>query len=148
MERRKFSWSDTFGGALIALFGGTVIWLSQGYPFGEVTRMGPGFLPTVVGVALVLLGAVIALAGRGEEIAQMQNRRAPLFVFASLLAWAVLLEPFGLIPATIALVVIAAFAHPRPNMLRVLVTIVVLPAACTAIFIHGLGLPIDAFKLP
>ncbi|WEX10772.1 hypothetical protein [Chelativorans sp. AA-79] len=48
----------------------------------------------------------------------------------------------GLIIATMVLIGLAAFAHPKPNPRRVLITLLVLPLASTALFIYGLRLPI------
>jgi len=145
MIRSNWTWSETFGGLVVALFGLGVCLEALHYPLGHLTRMGPGFLPIVVGVMVVLLGLSIAFGKEKSVEIKPRNLRAPVFVFASLLAWALLLKPAGLVIATMALVVIAAFAHPKPNPKRVLITLVVLPVMSTIVFVYGLGLPIRPF---
>lgn len=142
MVRSKWTWSETFGGFMAVLFGLGVIYESLSYPLGQLTRMGPGFLPILVGVIVIILGLGIVF-GKGRSVEKRpRNLRAPFFVFSSILAWALLLKPAGLIIASMALVAISAYAHPKPNLKRVLITLVVLPALTTLVFIYGLGLPI------
>ncbi|WEX09045.1 tripartite tricarboxylate transporter TctB family protein [Chelativorans sp. AA-79] len=134
--------ADTIGGGLIMLFALGVIVEGARYPIGTLNRMGPGFLPIVMGVVLAMLGVAIIFAGDGGAAQAPKNMRAPAFVFAGLIAWGLLLERVGLIIATMVLIGLAAFAHPKPNPRRVLITLVVLPLASTALFIYGLRLPI------
>lgn len=143
----KWTWADTFGGGLIAVFGIGVVVEGCRYPIGTINRMGPGYLPIVMGAVLTGLGLSIVFAGDGGVGTRPKNVRAPAFVFAGLVVWGLLLERAGLIPATAALIALAAFAHPRPDPRRILVTLIVVPLAATALFVYGLGLPIEPFSI-
>jgi hypothetical protein len=51
---------DYYAGALMLLLGVGAAATGSGYKFGTLARMGPGFMPVVLGVVLALLGILIA----------------------------------------------------------------------------------------
>ena len=51
---------DYYAGALMLLLGVGAAVTGSGYKFGTLARMGPGFMPVVLGVVLALLGVLIA----------------------------------------------------------------------------------------
>jgi lysylphosphatidylglycerol synthetase-like protein (DUF2156 family) len=55
--------ADRVIGILLALLGMVVFWECRGLPLGTIRTPGPAYVPVVLGVILVLLGAVIALLG-------------------------------------------------------------------------------------
>jgi hypothetical protein len=65
-------------------------------------------------------------------------------VFVAIIAWIEIVPRFGLVPGTIALVVIATFAQRQPRLLTTAVTAVVLSFLGVAIFIWGLGARLQA----
>lgn len=137
---------DTWGGGLVALVGAYVAYTSLGFGLGEIRRMGPGMFPLVGGLLLMGLGIAVALFVRDADPGETRlNWRAPIALFASLLVWGLLVERAGFVPATVALVLVAAFAHPRPNALKVAITAVLLPLIGWGLFIVGLGIPVQAF---
>ena len=52
---------DFWAGLLFSAFGLFFSGFGTRYAFGDAARMGPGYFPTVLGVLLIVLGAVIAL---------------------------------------------------------------------------------------
>jgi uncharacterized membrane protein YhdT len=51
---------DYYAGALMLLLGVGAAVTGSGYKFGNLARMGPGFMPVVLGVVLAFLGILIA----------------------------------------------------------------------------------------
>jgi hypothetical protein len=51
---------DYYAGGLMLLLGTGAAVMGSGYRFGTLARMGPGFLPVVLGVVLAFLGILIA----------------------------------------------------------------------------------------
>ena len=51
---------DFCAGGLMILFGLVAAVNGPNYHIGTLTRMGPGFMPTVLGVVLIILGVMIA----------------------------------------------------------------------------------------
>ena len=51
---------DFYAGGLVILFGLVMALKGPGYRLGTLMHMGPGFLPTALGVILIFLGLMIA----------------------------------------------------------------------------------------
>jgi hypothetical protein len=58
---------DYYAGALMLLLGVGAAVTGSGYKFGSLARMGPGFMPVVLGVVLALLGILIAGTALGSS---------------------------------------------------------------------------------
>lgn len=141
-------WSDRIGGLVILTLGLAVVAQAQSYPFGTVSKMGPGFFPVVSGLALAFFGGLIAWktpdAGQAKDEG-LKNLRPAFFIFAGLLAWALLLRPTGLVIATVVMALLSAFAYPKPNPKRIAITVILLPIMGVVLFVYGLGMPLRAF---
>lgn len=137
---------DAWAGLLIMVIGGLALWLSANLAMGQSLRMGPGYVPRLLAGAVVALGAIVFARGLlvpGPTIDDWAPR--PLAVIlASIVAFGVVLERFGLIAAAIALVVIARAAAGRFRPIETVVLAVALAAFSVATFERLLGLP---FKL-
>ncbi len=146
---RTYDRLELAAGMLLVLIGAFVIWESGHYGMGRMANIGPGFFPRVLGIVLALagVGTILTAFGREGEMPRLRLRVAAA-VGLALLAFALIVEPFGIVPATVALTVVARFAEPRPNLWRVLVLAVLLSALCTAVFVWGLKLPLAVVKLP
>jgi hypothetical protein len=86
------------------------------YRFGTLTHMGPGFMPTVLGVILVLLGIVIAgTAATGEQAEESDENILPphpqwlawLCILGGPLLFVVFGSIGGMAPGTFACVFVA-----------------------------------------
>lgn len=59
--RGKFTLKrDYYAGGLMLLFGVGAAVTGTGYKFGSLARMGPGFMPVMLGIVLAFLGILIA----------------------------------------------------------------------------------------
>jgi Tripartite tricarboxylate transporter TctB family len=58
---------DYYAGGLILLLGVGATVTGSGYKFGSLAKMGPGFLPVVLGVVLAFLGILIAGTALGSS---------------------------------------------------------------------------------
>jgi uncharacterized membrane protein YhdT len=58
---------DYYAGGLMALLGVGAAVTGAGYKFGSLARMGPGFMPVVLGVTLAILGVLIAGVALGSS---------------------------------------------------------------------------------
>jgi hypothetical protein len=106
---------DFYAGGLIMLFGLVAAAKGPGYGTGTLMRMGPGFMPTALGVILVLLGMVIAgtaLAkppGEDERILPDHPQWLGWFcILAGPVLFIILGNYTGLLPATFACVFVCA----------------------------------------
>lgn len=106
---------DYYAGALIMLFGLVAAAKGPGYGTGTLMRMGPGYMPTVLGVILILLGLSIAgtaLVTPATEDEQLLPDNPQwlgwLCILAGPILFIILGNFFGLLPATFACVFVAA----------------------------------------
>ena len=64
----KFTWKrDYYAGGLMLLLGVGAAVTGSGYKFGTLARMGPGFMPVVLGIVLAFLGILIAATALGSS---------------------------------------------------------------------------------
>lgn len=137
---------ELIGGLAVAGLGSFAVWEASGYPIGELTRMGPGYFPLVLGVILVVLGLGIVWEGRRLETERPKPRlRAVCAVSSGMLAFGLLADRAGVVPATVALVLIASLADRRPRLVTTLAVALALAAFGYVVFIRALGLPMRAF---
>ncbi len=138
------------GGALLTAGGvGFAAYAAMHYTIGTATRMGPGMVPVILGVLLALFGLMIA-AGAFLRAARMDEIRivVPLIISASILAFAVLIRPMGMIPAVFACVVIATLAEGKFRPVVSFTLAAVLSVTAWLIFVVLLQLPIAMINWP
>lgn len=116
---------DYYAGALMVLVGGGAAVIGSQYQLGSLTRMGPGFFPTVLGVLLAGLGVAIAgtaayappAAGTTAEASMRPDWRGWLCISAGAFLFIGLARYVGLVAATFACVFVAALGD-RQNTWR------------------------------
>ena len=140
LERKDF-WS----GVMLIVFGTVAIYIARNYQFGTSLRMGPGYFPTVLGGMLVAFGVVIGAKGfrSGEKLEESWSLRALIVLPLALVAFGLLIDRAGFIPAMLALIVGSAAASKQSRPVEVALFAVFLTAMCVAVFIWALGLPYE-----
>jgi putative tricarboxylic transport membrane protein len=112
---------DYYGGALMVLIGLAAVYAGSHYGLGTLAHMGPGFFPTAVGAMLAVVGLVIALRARTSAVEADAHSpfdwRAWSGIIGATVAFIVLGEYGGLVPATFAIVFISAVGD-RNNTLK------------------------------
>ncbi|WP_213775811.1 tripartite tricarboxylate transporter TctB family protein [Bradyrhizobium sp. dw_78] len=130
------------------LFGLIMALKGPGYGFGTLTHMGPGFLPTILGVILAGLGIAIAAPAlrspEGEDEDILPEHRewwAWACILASPFAFMLFGTYFGMIPGTFACVFVAAMGAREATLKSTLIL-------STAITVFGVGLFSYALQIP
>lgn len=144
---------DIVAGAVLVAFGLFVgIYATWNYNLGTLRHVGPGMFPAMLGYVLAGLGAIvfaIALFRPGPGFSfPTPGYRHLIAVLSGLLAFALTIEPFGMVPAIFFLVGIVALADNRLNPVGVVTLAAVMSLASVLIFQIGLQLPIDSFNWP
>lgn len=142
MANRDFR--DIFAGLLMIGIGvAAAVYAYTNYRLGTVTRMGPGMIPVWLGVALAGLGVPVLIGGLLRKGVMPEIRIiTPICVFGAIAIFALLIKPFGLLPAIFGSTIVASIAEREFAPVRILVSATVLSAMAWAIFIFGIGLPI------
>lgn len=140
---RLRSYPDLFSGVALIVVGVAIIWMAQAYQMGTLRRMGPAFMPTMIGGILTMFGAII-LAGSGRRQAQLPEMlmRPVVLILSAIAFWALTIEVLGLVPSTFGLVIVASAASPGFRLIRALITAAVATLFAYLVFIAGLGMPI------
>jgi hypothetical protein len=107
---------DFYAGGLMVLFGLVMALKGPTYTVGTLMHMGPGFMPTALGIILIFLGILIAAPAVGAAGAQCEDRvlpehpqwRAWLCILAGPVLFIVFGSYGGLAPGTFACVFVSA----------------------------------------
>lgn len=147
----KRDYRDILAGALLLAVGGFALAYSLYYlNLGSFRRMGAGMFPALVGGIVVLIGAAILVPAlwRTQKEPMQVDLRAFSFVMLSILAFALVLRPFGLIPGIVVMTLIASQADSKLGPLGYVVLPLSIVVVCVGIFMLGFGIQIDAFSWP
>jgi len=141
--------ADIIGGAALVLFGASVVVTSIGYGLGTPVEMGAGFFPAMVGAAVAAAGVAVLIPSLFRHAERpAPSWRAALGILASIAAFALAVEQFGLLPAVAATALIAGLTDPQSKIMQAVMLAAALALGSWLIFIKGLGLPMSAFRSP
>ena len=113
----KLTWKrDYYAGGLMLLLGVGAAVTGSGYKFGTLARMGPGFMPVVLGIVLAFLGILIAATALGSSGPDSDKKFMPenpqwfgwFCIIAGPVLFIVLGHYGGMIPAVFACVFVCA----------------------------------------
>lgn len=134
---------DILAGAIFIALGLAFALGALAYDIGTPLRMGPGYVPLVLGGLLAALGAGIIvkgfIAGEGEEIGGFEWR-AVILIAAALLFFGLTVRGLGVIGALFGTSLLASLARSKTGWREALVIAIGLTALSVAIFIYGLQL--------
>jgi hypothetical protein len=140
--------NDLASGAIFVALGGYFALEAMKYEFGTPFRMGPGFMPVVLGGVLVALGVAVAAKGIGkpdEDAPAPWPWRGIVLVLGTILFFAATIRGLGFIPVVLIAGFATALSSTRNSVLSALVITVGLCVLCMLIFVVGLGLLVPWF---
>ncbi len=149
---------DFYSGLVFIVTGGGFAWGATSYKIGDAARMGPGYFPLLLGLLLMLLGAVVAFKAMvietedGDRIGQWMWRPVGFIVTANV-AFGVLLgglpslkiPAMGMVLAIYALTLIGARAGSEFRLKEVLALATILVVGSYVVFIMVLKLQIQVW---
>lgn len=143
------SLTDVIAGLTVSALGVFMLVSSWGYAMGTARDMGPGYFPTIIGFALVILGfAIVVIEGRvrSDQAPEFTSLRSILLIIGSISAFALMVEPFGLGPATFIAVMLSSFADRSSTVLFAVVLAAIVSVVSVLLFMYGLGVQVDAVR--
>ncbi|ETR75428.1 membrane protein [Afipia sp. P52-10] len=118
--------------------------MSFNYVHGTAARMGPGFFPKMVSIALAAVGLIVLLGSVAPkahiEKLERWDFKGLLWIAGSVALFAVMLQPLGLVISLAALIIVASLASPEFGWRGTAVNTVVLIIFCVATFVYGINL--------
>lgn len=139
---------DTAAGFLFVAFGGFFALYAYAHlRFGTPSRMGPGLFPFVVGILLMLLGAVTVLRAVGRTSVPFGTVawRGIILVGAAPIIFGATMTGLGFAPALALSLFVAAFASRRISLRSAVLLTGFLVVMSVLVFNVGLGLPLRLF---
>lgn len=140
---------DFLAGILFLVLGAGFAIVAQDYDMGTARSMGPGYLPTAVGVLLAVLGIGLAIAGAitSSPAAALSgfSLRGMIFIVLSAVAFAVFVRGLGLFLTVLIVSVLATMASRKANIVRGVVIGLVLATCCSVLFVWILNLTIPVW---
>ncbi|MCQ4161025.1 tripartite tricarboxylate transporter TctB family protein [Roseomonas sp. GC11] len=159
----KNRFKDYCGGLILCGLGTAAALQAQSYHLGTLNRMGPGFVPMALGILLAGVGLVLlaatalrreeaapsglpALPGAAEEGHHGPDWRGWGCICAGVIAFAVLAEHAGLIPATLGCVAITAMGDRENTWRDAILLAIGIAIMAVAVFWWGLGVLMPLVK--
>lgn len=140
---------DLLAGVVVALVGGAFFLAARSLPAGPSGQIGPGFVPSAVGLMTVGLGLAIAARAFGRSVALPRVALRPvLAIFASVAVFGLLIRTTGLAPALVGTTIVSTLGSPKNRPVPTVALALSVAIGCTLIFIVALGLPFDAVRSP
>ena len=126
-------------------FGLIAIYFGRNLAMGTTVRMGPGYVPHMLAYIMMALGGIVSVVAliTGSEPVERPKWKPITMVTIGIVAFALLFESTGLIPALIALILISSFGGEEFKLTEVIGNMVVLTVLCVIVFKVGLGMNIS-----
>jgi hypothetical protein len=144
---------DYYAGALMLLLGVGAAVTGTGYKFGTLARMGPGFMPVVLGVVLAFLGLLIAgtALGSSEDDGKKFLPDNPqwfgwLCIIGGPIAFIILGLYAGMVPAVFACVFICALGDKTATYKSSLVLAAGITVFGVVLFHYLLNIPFPLIR--
>ncbi len=147
------SQKDFVSGLMFMAVGGAFAWGALSFEIGQAARMGPGYFPFMLGILLVILGALVTFTSLksgppgGDKIGAIAWRPLVFILGANLLFGALLvgipkfgLPAFGLIVAIYGLVIMAGYAREGAKLKESLILATLLAIGSYLAFVKLLNL--------
>ncbi|EKS35789.1 tripartite tricarboxylate transporter TctB family protein [Afipia clevelandensis] len=129
------------GIALFALWAASDLQGMRGFSFG------PGTAPRMFAYLLLALGAGVAITGFFSDGPPLQRYgiRGPVFVTLSILAFAAMIRPLGLVVSAFVSFMIAAMGSDETRWTEAVIVGICLTIGCALLFPYALGLPLELY---
>ncbi|WP_282362393.1 tripartite tricarboxylate transporter TctB family protein [Pseudomonas sp. PS01300] len=143
---------EVLAGCLFLGFGLTGLLVGSAYASGTAMRMGAGYFPWLVSLALCGLGVALLVRGLwlGREKVTLGGLfivRPALAISASVVAFALLLPSLGLALATLCMTLLSGLGRHKAHLGELLAVGSALGLFSVLVFGYGLGLNLPAWPV-
>jgi hypothetical protein len=135
---------DLVAGLLFIGTGIAAIAIAANYTLGTAARMGPGYFPRLLGMLLIVLGAILAVRSlrlTGPPLPGWKWRPV-LVTLGSVVVFGLIVNHAGLVLSTILLIVMASAASHEFRPREAVISGIALAALAVGVFVIGLKLQI------
>jgi hypothetical protein len=140
--------TELASGGLFVAFGAYFALESLNYEIGTAFRMGPGFMPILLGAVLAALGLAIAANGLRKPdkgTAPPIPWRGIALILGTIIFFGATIRGLGFIPVVLVSAAVSALSSRHNSPLFAIILAVALTVMCTLIFVIGLRLTVPMF---
>jgi putative tricarboxylic transport membrane protein len=133
---------DFWGCSALAGLALVSLWINRDLPGMDGPLFGPGTAPRIFAVCLLLLSGTVAAwaAFTSGEAPGRFHIRGMVVVTISVLVFALMIRPFGLVVTTFVSFMIAALGTSETRWFEVTIAAVAFTAGSVLLFVYGLSL--------
>ncbi len=138
---------DFWSGILFIVFGCTGLWLGRDFAIGTLSKMGPGFFPDLMSIALIGIGVLLgarSLVVPGDPLERIAFW-PQLLILAGIVAFGLLIERVGLAVAVLAVAAISGIAAQGLRWYELAALALAMSAFAVVLFVTLLGQPIPVW---
>ena len=134
---------DLYGGLALVMLATFALIASADLPGQRGFAFGPGTAPRLFSFLLAALGAAVAVGGVFAEGPPIEKYkiRGPALVIIGILAFANMIRPVGLVPATFLTFMISILGSTEMRWIESLLMAAAMTAFCVFLFVYLLNLP-------
>ncbi|MGF7159356.1 uncharacterized membrane protein YidH (DUF202 family) [Rhodoligotrophos appendicifer] len=131
-------------GLVCMMLGAFVAWRGYDYSIGNLSHVGAGFFPAVLGLILVASGIGLAIQGLRirKEAGPVINLRSYLTIPGAVIVFALTINRFGLLPAVALATAISSLADPDMSKRSILFLTIGLMVLTYIVFVLILQIPL------
>ena len=135
---------DFWAGVLFVAVGIAAIALGSRYNLGTAARMGPGYFPRILGILLILLGAILALRALRLDGAPIPafRWRPTAIVLGSVVLFGLIVTKLGMAISVVILIVLSSAASHEFRPKEAVIAGILLAALAVGVFVIGLKLQV------
>jgi hypothetical protein len=141
---------DLIAGGLLILVGVGIVMKATSYSMGTLMRMGPGFMPTLLGAVIAVLGCVLFIAALGAVehagegfLPRQREWRAWALIVLSPFCFILCGTFFGMAPAIFATVFVASLADRTTTIRNAIALSVLVTLVGVVLFSYLLRIPMQ-----
>ncbi len=150
MRIRLIRHRDVAAGLFFLIVGLGTAWGACAYSLGSAMRMGPGYFPLVLGMVLAALGLLLLVINArlvpdsdSPHLIEKPCLRSLVLVGVAMLIFAFALQAYGLVVATVGLVMVSGIAYRAFRWREISLLSGGLAGFAVTVFAYGLGLPLQ-----
>ena len=134
---------DLYGGLALVMLATFALIASADLPGQRGFAFGPGTAPRLFSFLLAALGAAVAVGGVFAEGPPIEKYkiRGPSLVIIAILAFAAMIRPLGLVPATFLAFMISILGSTEMRWIESFIAAAAMTAFCVLLFVYLLNLP-------
>jgi putative Ca2+/H+ antiporter (TMEM165/GDT1 family) len=143
---------DVYSGLAMVLLGSFAASIGKTYKLGTVSQMGPGFMPTWLGIILAAVGFLImflAFRSHAEPVEaewRLPDTRGSVCIIGGLLAFVVCAKYIGFVPASLSLLFISAMGDREQTWKSAALLAVIVTTFGVIVFYYALSQPFPLFR--